>query len=295
MNTVADTRKLALGTVQFGIPYGIANNSGQVQPNEVSKILEVAKSSAIKTLDTAIAYGESEAALGQHKLSDFSVITKLPEVPGDTSNVISWVNRQLEGSLVRLNITALDSLLLHRPAQLLESFGGTLYRQLQDFKQQGLVKRIGISIYEPEELDVLCQHFHFDLIQAPFNIIDNRLSETGWLKRLQDIGTSLHARSVFMQGLLLMSRQQRPKKFSRWNDLWNEWDQWLEETEQTPLQACLRHALSVPEIEKVVVGVDSAAQLEQIIHDSKGACLSIPPGLSTADSKLLNPSNWNHL
>lgn len=295
MNTVADTGKLALGTVQFGIPYGIANNSGQVQPDEVGKILELAKSSAVKTLDTAIAYGESEAALGQHNLSDFSVITKLPEVPSDTSNVIDWVSRQLEGSLARLNISTLDSLLLHRPAQLIESFGGTLYRQLQDLKQQGLVKRIGISIYEPEELDLLCEYFHFDLIQAPFNIIDNRLSESGWLKRLQDMGTSLHVRSVFMQGLLLMSKQQRPEKFSCWDDLWNKWDQWLEETGQTPLQACLRHALSVPEIEKVVVGVDSAFQLEQIIHASKGVCFPIPTELSITDSKLLNPSNWNEL
>lgn len=287
--------KLALGTVQFGIPYGIANNSGQVQGNEIGEILNLAKSSGIKTLDTAIAYGESETVLGQQNLGEFSVITKLPEIPCDVANVDDWVNRQLEESLARLNVSTLDSLLLHRPSQLLESFGRTLYQQLQGFKQQGLVQRIGISIYEPKELDRLCEHFHFDVIQAPFSIIDNRLSESGWLKRLEDMGTSLHVRSVFMQGLLLMSRQQRPEKFSRWNNLWQKWEQWLEETGQTPLQACLRHALSVPEIEKVVVGVDSAAQLEQIIHESKGTCLPIPAGLSITDSKLLNPSHWNDL
>jgi aryl-alcohol dehydrogenase-like predicted oxidoreductase len=295
MNTVVDVRKLALGTVQFGFSYGIANNSGQVRPSEVSKILELANSSAIQTLDTAIAYGDSESVLGKQELNDFSVITKLPEVPIDISDVVSWANHQLEGSLQRLNIAAVDSLLLHRPTQLLEKFGGVLYRQLQNFKQQGLVKRIGISIYEPEELDLLCEYFHFDLIQAPFNIIDNRLHETGWLKRLKDMGAAVHVRSVFMQGLLLMSEQQRPKKFSRWNDLWKEWDQWLKETQQTPLQACLRHALAVPEIEKVVVGVDSVTQLQQIIEASKGRCQPAPPGLSMTDKDLLNPSHWNDL
>jgi aryl-alcohol dehydrogenase-like predicted oxidoreductase len=295
MNTASDARKLALGTVQFGITYGIANNSGQVKPREVCKILEFANSNAIQTLDTAIAYGESETVLGKQDLSDFSLITKLPAVPIDTSDIVSWVNHQLEGSLQRLNITAVDGLLLHRPAQLLEKFGGALYRQLENFKQQGLVKRIGISIYEPEELDLLCEHFHFDLIQAPFNIIDNRLCETGWLKRLSDMGTAVHVRSVFMQGLLLMSELQRPRKFSRWDGLWKAWDQWLKETQQTPLQACLRHALAVPEIEKVVVGVDSVTQLKQIIEASKGTCEPAPPGLLMTDKDLLNPSHWNVL
>ena len=292
---MVDVRKLALGTVQFGITYGIANNSGQVQPREVSKILEFANSSAIHTLDTAIAYGESEAVLGKQDLSDFSLITKLPAVPIDTSDVVSWANHQLQCSLQRLNITAVDGLLLHRPAQLLEKFGGALYRQLENFKQQGLVKRIGISIYEPEELDLLCKYFHFDLIQAPFNIIDNRLYETGWLKRLSDMGTALHVRSVFMQGLLLMSEPQRPKKFSRWDGLWKAWDQWLKETQQTPLQACLRHALAVPEIEKVVVGVDSVTQLQQIKEASKGRYHPAPPRLSMTDKDLLNPLYWNDL
>ena len=295
MNTVVDVRKLALGTVQFGINYGIGNNSGQVRPSEVSKILGLANSSAIQTLDTAIAYGESEAVLGKQDLSDFSLITKLPAVPIDTSDVVSWANHQLQCSLQRLNIKAVDGLLLHRPAQLLEKFGGALYRQLENFKQQGLVKRIGISIYEPEELDLLCEYFHFDLIQAPFNIIDNRLYETGWLKRLSDMGTAVHVRSVFMQGLLLMSELQRSKKFSRWDGLWKEWDQWLKETQQTPLQACLRHALAVPEIEKVVVGVDSVTQLQQIIEASKGGYQPAPPGLSMTDKDLLNPSHWKDL
>lgn len=295
MNTVVDLSKLALGTVQFGINYGIANNTGQVQPSDVSKILELAKSNAIQTLDTAIAYGESETALGKQEISDFSVITKLPEVPTDTDDVMKWASQQLEGSLQRLNLAAVDSLLLHRPAQLLEKFGGVLYRQLQNFKQQGLVKRIGISIYEPEELDLLCECFHFDLIQAPFNIIDNRLYETGWLKRLSEMGTAVHVRSVFMQGLLLMPELQRPEKFARWDGLWKEWDQWLKKTQQTPLQACLRHALTVPEIEKVVVGVDSVTQLEQILEASKGRYQPAPPGLSVTDKDLLNPSHWNDL
>ena len=287
--------KLAVGTVQFGLPYGIANSSGQVSDKEVKKILELAENSAITTLDTAIAYGESEAVLGRQNLSSFSVITKLPEVPESEKDVAAWANQQLKGSLDRLHLSSLDSLLLHRPAQLVEPRGDTLYRQLQELKHQGLVQRIGISIYSPEELDSLCKKFQFDVVQAPFNILDNRLAETGWLKRLKNMGTSLHVRSVFMQGLLLMDRQQRPEKFARWSDTWERWEKWLQETGQPPLQACLRHVLSIPEIEKVVVGVDSAAQLNQIIKASEGFAIPPPDNLTVQDKSLLNPSCWNSL
>lgn len=294
MNTLKNS-KLALGTVQFGQPYGIGNQNGQVAEAEVKSILELAHANGIHTLDTAIAYGESERILGKMHLNDFEIITKLPSVPDDCRDMLGWVERELEASLLRLNVSNINGLLLHRPEQLADKRGKQLYRILQQKKQEGIINRIGISIYSPDELNDLANKFHFDLIQAPFNIIDRRLQESGWLSKLALSGTQVHVRSVFMQGLLLMTNKTRPEKFNRWASLWSTWDEWFRVTDMTPLQACLRYTLSIPEIERVIVGVDSAIQLTEILDASTGYCPRIPMGLTCSDVKLLNPTFWSQL
>lgn len=295
MNLEGEVNKIALGTAQFGLPYGIANQSGQVSGKQVGAILKAALESRITTIDTAIAYGESEQVLGQHPLQEFSVVTKLPELPGNCRNVRDWVMKQLLGSLNRLRIPSVDGLLLHRPHQLLGRHGNELFATLKELRGAGLVRRIGVSVYGPEEIDSLFGEFDFDLVQAPFNILDHRLIQSGGLAKLSQIGAAIHVRSIFLQGLLLMTKEQRPTKFSRWNSLWEEWDRWLLVSGQSPIEACLRYALSIPEIEKVVVGVDSLSQIKQIISASKAAHIPFPGSLSTCDSMLLNPSNWSSL
>jgi len=295
MNIIPNKNKMAIGTVQFGIPYGIANVSGQVSVDEVIRILALAEKNGVKTIDTAIAYGDSEKVLGRNNLSQFSVITKIPTIPDDILNVTSWLESQVKGSLSRLNISSYDGLLLHNPMQLMKSYGKELYRRLEAYKEEGIVNRIGISVYSSEELDLLCDYFHFDLVQAPLNIIDNRLIDSGWLERLRAMGTSLHVRSIFMQGLLLLSKEQRPEKFNHWKSLWDRLDRWLEETGQTPLQACLMYALSFSEVEKVVVGVDSFSQFEQILNALNDNYYVPPEYLHTKDVQLLNPSCWRDL
>ena len=288
--------KLALGTVQFGIPYGISNENGQINSREVENILSLARQNGVDTLDTAISYGDSEAVLGRQSLDGISIVTKLPEAPLNCDNLTDWVNSQIENSLSRLNISSLDGVLLHKPHQLLESFGDKLYSAMNSLKEGGLVNRIGISIYIVEELEIFCEKFKYDLIQAPFSIFDRRLNETGWLQNLYEQGTDVHVRSIFLQGLLLMTKDMRPAKFNRWNNIWNCWDNWLEETKQRPLDACLSYVLSRPEIEKVVVGVSSSADLHEILDSSiKNEPFSLPDELYNTDVELLDPSNWDNL
>lgn len=287
--------RLALGTAQFGLPYGIANQEGQVTGQECKAMLQLAADGGINTLDTAIAYGESEQRLGEIGIQRWQTITKLPAISDDCSDTLLWVMEEVEGSLRRLNVNRLYGLLLHRPQQLLEKKSDHLYHALQRLKQDGLVKKIGVSIYEPAELDALCSRFEFDLVQAPFNILDRRLIDTGWLNRLAVNGTELHVRSVFLQGLLLMSSVDRLKEFSRWEKLWFDWDNWLNINRLTPLQACLRYALSFPQIGKVVIGADSHQQLKEILEAVEGTLPVIPDSLSTSDAYLINPANWARL
>ncbi len=257
-----ESNRIALGTVQFGLPYGVANQDGQVSREEAAAILKHAWSAGVDTLDTAIAYGDSEQGLGEIGVDQWQVISKLPAIHESCTDVAGWVQESLAGSLKRLRIPRLHGFLLHRSQQLLGPQGDALYRALISLKNQGKVEKIGVSIYGPDELEALWPHFQIDLVQAPFNIIDRRLATSGWLTRLHQAGIEIHVRSVFLQGLLLMGAQSRPTYFNRWQPLWDQWHHWLDEQALHPLHTCLGFTLSHPEIDRVVVGVDSLRHLK---------------------------------
>lgn len=292
MSAGAAASRLVLGTAQFGLPYGISNAQGQIPLDEGTAILSQAHRAGVTTLDTAVAYGESEQVLGELGISSWKVITKLPPLPERQEDISGWVATQLNESLKRLRSPFLHGLLLHRPTQLATSEGPALYRALREQQEIGRVHKIGISIYDPSELESLGPEMKFDIVQAPTNVLDNRIHSSGWSSRLKDMGCELHARSVFLQGLLLFPTADRPVQFRPWNSLWKKWDSWLAETGLTPLQACLRHALSSLDIDKLVIGVNSQQHLIEIIDAMKGELPPLPADFSTDDIKLLNPALW---
>lgn len=287
--------KLALGTAQFGLNYGIANHGGQVSQAEAGRILALAAARGIDMLDTAIAYGDSEQALGQLGVADWQIVTKLPSLPDDCKDVAAWVEMQISGSLARLGVARLHGVLLHRPDQLFGPHGAQLLFALKNLKEQGMTRKIGVSVYAPDELERLFNAMDFDLVQAPLNILDRRLMDSGWAQRLKGLGVELHVRSVFLQGLLLMPSNMRPAKFSRWAALWSAWERWLAETGLTPLQACLNFALALPEVDKVVIGVDSADHLREILAASDRLLPGMPEWPGALDPDLLHPARWSQL
>jgi len=287
--------RLALGTVQFGLSYGIANRVGQVTRTEARAMLELAAANGIDTLDTAIAYGESETRLGETGIHGFKLITKLPSVPDDCADVGAWVHGQLISSLSRLGVTEVYGLLLHRSQQLLGPNGSALNRALQALKANGLVQKVGVSIYSPNELEALKSKYHFDLVQAPFNLVDQRIHRSGWLQRLKDAGVEVHTRSVFLQGLLLMTELDMPVIFSQWSGLWNSWHKWLADNDTSAVHACLAFPLSFPEIDRVVVGADNVSQVAQIVDAATRQSISDLPDLQSEDENLINPALWTKL
>ena len=285
-------KRIALGTVQFGLPYGIANQAGQVTRPEAKGMVQLALTSGIDTLDTAITYGDSEMCLGEVGTQDFKLVTKLPAVPDDCADVSAWVKSQVSASLSRLSVTAVYGLLLHRSEQLLGPHGAELYQELQLLKDNGQVQKVGVSIYSPSELAALTPHYRFDLVQTPFNLVDRRIYSTGWLKRLKDDDVEVHTRSAFLQGLLLMAQVDIPSKFAQWGGLWQTWHRWLADHDGSAVQACLAFPLSFPEIDRVVVGADSVSQLAQIFSFANSQPLDELPDLQCEDENLINPANW---
>lgn len=287
--------KIAIGSANFGQQYGVANSNGKVSSNEIKEILKEAFSFGSRCLDTAVGYGESEAVLGRSGVSSWSVVTKLPPLPDDEVDPTKWVIGNARASIGRLGVESLNGLLLHKPLDLLSANGSRLYKGLMQCKEAGLTKNIGISIYNPEELDAIISMYPVDIVQAPFNILDRRIQQSGWLARLQDIGVEIHARSAFLQGLLLMGKAELPEKFVRWNDLWEAWHSWLKDSGQTALEACLAFIMQYPEINRVVLGVDSVQQLREIIAATQSAIKSPPSYLTCNDLDLVIPSRWASL
>jgi aryl-alcohol dehydrogenase-like predicted oxidoreductase len=287
------THKLALGTAQFGLDYGISNAKGQVPLAEAGQIVARARQAGCDTLDTAIAYGNSESCLGQVGVGGWRVVSKLPAFPVDCGDLLDWCLQHVRASLQRLQIPRLDALLLHAPGQLAGSRGDGLFAALLEAKALGLVGRIGASIYSHSELEALIPRFPLELVQAPFNVLDQGLVASGWAQRLTDMGVEVHLRSAFLQGLLLMGESERPAKFAPWQTRWRLWHDWLDATGLTPVQACLGCALGQGMASRVVVGVASLTQLDEILGAAHADVPSPPTGLACPDAKLINPSLWS--
>jgi aryl-alcohol dehydrogenase-like predicted oxidoreductase len=286
--------KLALGGAQFGLVYGISNQGGQISREAAHEIVSLAKQAGVDTIDTAIAYGDSESCLGEVGMDSFKVVTKLPPMNDDIFDVEAWVRDQIKGSLERLGVKRLHGLLLHRSDQLLGNRGRALVAALQNAKQDGTVAKVGVSIYEPDQLSAILAVCQLDIVQAPLNILDRRLERSGWLQRIHDAGIEVHTRSAFLQGLLLMNKSSMPPRFARWSSLWDAWQAWLDTHEISATRACLQYPLSLHQVDRVIVGVSSAAEFQMLLDDASGVVKALElPELTSTDPDLINPSNWN--
>jgi aryl-alcohol dehydrogenase-like predicted oxidoreductase len=291
--------RIGLGTVQFGMNYGVSNRGGRPQEREVTAILARAVARGVGYLDTAPAYGDAEALLGrllpeQHGLH---IITKTPPVPDaivERRHGLQWL-QGFERSLDRLRVDSLYGLLVHRAADLGKPGWEHLVEVLHGLKSRGMVGRIGVSIYDEQQLDLAESRFGVELVQLPLNALDRRPIVSGLIARLKAQGSEIHARSVFLQGLLLMPPSDLKEFFepvrpalARLNAEWAQ-------RGLSPLAACLAFVLRQPEIDAAVVGVNSLAEFDQIA-DAVAALPDIDgggvAGWSEIAPEYLDPSRW---
>ena len=281
--------KLALGTVQFGIDYGVANTKGQVQIEEVHAILNYAQKNGVNTLDTASSYGNSEEVLGKFVVNDFKIITKTTSIKKGVNEVV----RNFHQSLKNLKQQKVCGLLIHDINEIEHKRFDALFIELARLKQQGLVKKIGASVYNSQQIDYLLDNFSIDLIQLPINILDQRLISNDILIKLKKHNVEIHARSAFLQGLLLMSTDTIPSWFNPIKDTLKLFHKEAKKQNLTKLQLALGFVQSLTEIDKVVVGVDSLKQLYEIINASSVKVNAVElSNISINDPIFLNPSNW---
>jgi aryl-alcohol dehydrogenase-like predicted oxidoreductase len=285
------TSKLALGTAQFGLDYGVTNHSGQTSQNDVSKILRLAQELGIGVLDTAAAYGEAERVLGSHETSKFRVVTKISLPPRAAELSESWVVEQVEESLLRLRRPSLSAVLIHAPENLRGPHGARLISGLIKARESGLTEKVGVSIYEPRDLGWIFELLDPEIVQAPLNVFDRRLVSSGWLKRLSGRGVEVHVRSVFLQGSLLAEIKALPEFLMPWANEFYSFRKWADHQGLSPIEAALGFPLSFNGVDKIVVGVTSAQQLEEAVFASTASVIEYPT-FSLEDSHLINPVNW---
>lgn len=292
--------KVGLGTVQWGMSYGIANRSGQPGAVEVRKMLRLAREHGVTLLDTAHAYGDAENVLGEQAVTaqGFRVVTKTRPIRSRevTEQDVADVTAAFSGSLERLQCAGTYGLLVHNADTLLAPGGERLWAALQASKSQGWVEKIGVSVYRPEQLENILARYQIDLVQLPFNVYDQRFGQTGLLQRLQQNNIEVHARSAFLQGLLLLSPDQLPSHFGTIRENQVQLHQLFSESGLTPLQGCLQFCLGQTDIDVVIVGCETATQLAQTLeaadHFPEEALSATLTGFGLTNEAVINPSTW---
>lgn len=284
--------KFALGTVQFGMDYGVSNKNGITCSEEVGSIISRCRELGIDTIDTAISYGYSESILGLVGVSDFKVISKIPPVQQSNVDRKQWVLKNIYKSLDRLRIKKLHGLLLHNADDLLGADSRGLVDGLMAAKELELVEKIGYSIYSVELLPIISKILMPEIIQAPFNVFDQRLILSGWLKKLVDQGVEVHGRSPFLQGLLLMSDKDRPDYFKRWLLYFNNFEISRHRLNITAMQQCLGFVKTHKEISRIVVGVNNLQQLNELILAFNSIQSVDCSHLACSELNLIDPSLW---
>jgi aryl-alcohol dehydrogenase-like predicted oxidoreductase len=290
--------RLGLGTVQFGMHYGVSNRFGQPTEVEISAILDRAHGAGIGYLDTAIVYPNSEALIGRHLPdgSDLKIITKTAPIKrdkierGDGAAIIDDLARSLD----RLRVSRVHGLLIHYADDLRAPGWEHVVEAMAEVKARGWVSRVGASVYDEGQLVLIESRFTPDLIQGPFNVLDRRLVSSACFARLKASGTEMHARSVFLQGLLLMQPAAMPAYFEPIKPAMAALQETWTQQGRSPLAACLGFVMAHPQIDAAIVGVNSLAELDEIIRLAtvSSAEEALPDIGPSVDRRYLDPSAW---
>jgi aryl-alcohol dehydrogenase-like predicted oxidoreductase len=283
--------RIVLGGAQLGLPYGILNGGETLSREEVARILDTAVDRGIDSIDTAIAYGQSESIIGETSQNRFNIISKLPPLPVDISNVSEWVHSQVQGSLSRLKCTSLDALLLHRPQDLTGAQGAELYAAIKSLMAEKMIDRFGVSIYSPDDLEGIIGTFDIHVVQAPLNVFDRRI--LGVTDQLSALNIEVHVRSVFLQGVLIASPQDRPQRFEPWSEHFALFDEWVRSSGVSAMACCMGFALQQSGIAKLVIGTTSAESLDEIMNSIPNSVLEVPTHLQSSVEQLIDPRIWN--
>lgn len=287
--------KIILGTVQLGLDYGINNKLGKPSLEQSKKILDTAYNIGIQYLDTAEAYGSSQKIIGlfhkENPQKHFNVITKISsDSKIDSNQLKNNVGKNIE----ILNVDFLYGYMFHSYNHLI---GATkIFEKLQRIKEEGLIRKIGISLYSNHEIEDIITRFEgFDFIQIPFNLLDNDYQRKKIIQKVRKKGIEIHTRSVFLQGLFFKDINAFPDKLKPLTPYLNTLNQLKKSHDFKTESLALQYVIQKEYIDHVLIGVDSEEQLIKnmnAIHSQMSLPNKIIDNIAVSDINLLNPTNW---
>tara|TARA_Y100000590_G_scaffold461217_1_gene622291 strand:+ start:12119 stop:15034 length:2916 start_codon:yes stop_codon:yes gene_type:complete len=287
--------KVFLGTANFGLKYGQGRGKIKVPMNEMRRIINSSNDKKIYYLDTAMSY-RNEKQLKKLNLKTWNIITKIEARNFSKKQDIKKEAKNYIYSIIKtLRLKKLYGILIHiqNSPDVNASANDKLFDFLKNLKKKKLVKKIGFSVYDTDEVDFILKKYKIDLIQCPLNPFDRRFEKFGYLKKFKKKGIEVHGRSIFLQGLLLLNKNEIPKTFKKWNYEWEKWDEWTKRNNISKLEACLNYINSLSEVNRAVVGVNNFKQLKKIFKYSNSNKKINFSEEFTKDKKLIDPRRWN--
>lgn len=283
-------KKFVIGSANFSKGYGIKKGKG-ISLIQLNKIAEVLKKNNFNLIDSAFSYPGVEKKIATSKLKNFEVCTKI--LKNDVKNKsLNQLIRLFLSSLNTLKKKSFNTLYFHKAKDLLEKDGDNFYNKIAYLKKINLTRKIGISVYSPEELKKLLKKYSFDVIQIPLNVFDRRFLKDNYLYRLKKRGFEIHVRSIFLQGILLLENKKLPNYFKKWSQLFNDWESWNLQNNQSKVLTCVSFIKTIKHVDKVILGISNYNQINEIIICSESNKTKYPKKIFSKSKNLIDPRLW---
>ena len=257
-------KKIIIGAANFGYKYGFVNNPTKIDSQEIIKIGDLCSTYGVTKIDTAMDYNGSEKIIGK-TLNNYDVTTKIKYLSGTRNEIKSKILFNVNRSLSRLKTSQIYCLMLHDPLQLTSSNGRFIFKVLNSLKDRGLIKKIGISVYDQDLLEKIISTFDIDVVQFPCNYLNQSFLKTSLISKLKKKNIEIQARSIFLQGYLINNDVKKNQYLKKWSKLFLEIEKWHKENKISKLESCLSFISSIKYLDGFVIGVENANQLKSIL------------------------------
>ncbi len=278
-------KRLIIGSANFSQSYGA--DKTKVSELQIKKILDLAKKNNIYKIDTAETYLKQKKIFSKID-NKFEFIYKI--IPSNEWLSLDFSLQKLEYFLNNLNKNKIDTLLFHDTKILFKKEGIKIFDNLENLKKRKYFKKIGISIYDTNDLDYITSNYNFDVVQCPYNILDNRILMTGWFDKLKKIGIETHIRSIFLQGLLVNKNVYQKPSFKKWYNVFHQWFCLIQKNKISPIDYCLSDILKY-DFDRVIIGLNNYDNFKEILNFKK-IDNNEKFNININDIKLIDPRNW---
>jgi len=287
--------KLALGTVQFGLEYGIANKIGQPSIKEVKKIIDYVQEHGINCFDTAAAYGSSEEVLGKvlKKTKKAYIISKI-----SSDNFVDNCQKHIDLSLKRLQTKGLYAILLH-DSKLLSQWDKSFDALISNLIDSKKIKYFGVSIYTENDFDNALANDMISIIQIPFNLFDQRALKLNWFEKAKAKNKLIFIRSIYLQGLFFMDKNSLPKKLEKAKQYLNQLHDYCKHLNTSVDKLALSFVNSTAKENIILFGCDSFLQAQENIETfnnlenlSDSIISELHKSFKNVPEDIYNPTRW---